>query len=203
MRVRLVVSLWAVVGCGAWAAAPPLELPKLSDAEKKKLDENQVVMRELRPTDNRGVSAESLGVIDAPPDVVWPVVRDCEHFSKFLPNTKASSKKEENGEVLCFDEISLPFPLTNLWAYTRSTITEDGNGGYQRAWAFVRGTYKRNRGAWTVLPWGADGKKSLVIYFIDSDPAMLIPDAIIRAAQTGSLPEVFIALRKRVKSLQK
>lgn len=191
------------VALATTALAGGVPTPRLSDAEKKKVEANGILVRERTPTDNRGVSAEAIGVIDAPPDEVWPVVRDCEHFSKFLPNTRASSKKEENGEVLCFDEISLPFPLTNLWAYTRSTITEDGNGGYQRAWAFVRGTYKRNRGAWTVLPWGADGKKSLVIYFIDSDPAMLIPDAIIRAAQTGSLPEVFIALRKRVKSLQK
>lgn len=197
MRFLVAASLVVVSGF-AWAG-PAITFPTLTDAEKKKLDEHQVVMHELKATDNRGVSAETIGVVDAPPEVVWPVVRDCEHFSKFLPNTKASSRTEENGESLCFDEISLPFPLTNLWAYTRSTVTQE-EGAYRRAWSFVRGTYKRNRGAWTVLPW-ADGKKSLVIYFVDSDPAMLIPDAIIRAAQTGSLPEVFVALRKRVKAL--
>jgi hypothetical protein len=53
-----------------------------------------------------------------------------------------------------------------------------------------------------VLPWGADGKKSLAVYLIDSDPTMLVPDAILRAAQTGSLPEVFNGVRKRVVALR-
>ncbi len=198
MSVRF-VSLLVVLSAGAFAQ--PVEFPKLSDAEKQKLDANGIVIHDLKPTDGRGVSAESMGVIDAPSLEVWPVVRDCEHFAKFLPSTKASSRKVENGESLCFDEISLPFPLMNLWADTRSAITEEPVGHFQRAWSLVRGTYKRNRGAWRVLPWGAEGKKSLVVYFIDSDPTMLVPDAILRAAQTGSLPEVFVALRKRVQAL--
>jgi hypothetical protein len=184
------------------AHAQSIELPKLTDAEKKKLDAEQCVVHELKPTDNRGVSAESMGVIDAPPDEVWPVVRDCEHFSKFLPSTKTSARKQESGESLCFDEISLPFPLMNLWADTKSVVLTGPEGHYQRSWSFVRGTYRHNRGAWTVAPWGPDGKKSLVVYLIDSDPTMLVPDAILRAAQTGSLPEVFTGIRKRVLALR-
>ena len=49
-----------------------------------------------------------------------------------------------------------------------------------------------------MVPWGAEGKKTLVIYAIDSDPIILIPDGILRSAQTGSLPEVFAGIRKRV-----
>jgi hypothetical protein len=130
------------------------------------------------------------------------VVRDCEHYSKFLPSTKASAKKEENGDTLCFDEISLPFPLMNLWADTKSVVREEPAGHFQRSWTFVRGTYRHNRGSWRVLPWGTDGKKSLAVYLIDSDPTMLVPDAILRAAQTGSLPEVFNGVRKRVVALR-
>ncbi len=130
------------------------------------------------------------------------MVRDCEHFSKFLPSTKASAKKQENGDSICFDEISLPFPLMNLWADTKSVMREEPAGHFQRSWSFVRGTYNHNRGAWTVLPWGPEKKQSLVIYLIDSDPKMLVPDAILRAAQTGSLPEVFVGIRKRVLALR-
>ena len=197
MRIVALTGFLSVV-----ALAQPLEYPKLSDAEKKKLDDHQVVIHELKPTDNRGVSAESMGVVDAPSTEVWPVVRDCEHFSKFLPSTKSSARKVENGESLCFDEISLPFPLMNLWADTRSVVREEPAGHFQRAWSFVRGTYKHNRGAWTVLPWGPEGKQSLVVYLIDSDPVMLVPDALLRSAQQGSLPEVFVSLRKRVVALR-
>ena len=53
-----------------------------------------------------------------------------------------------------------------------------------------------------MMPWGDDGKKTLVIYAIDSDPIILIPDGILRSAQTGSLPEVFAAIRKRVVAMR-
>lgn len=180
-----------------------IEVSTPSAAEAKSLDDGQAVIRPQTAAGGHGVAAESLGVIDAPPAEVWPVVRDCEHFSKFLPSTKTSLRKVENGEPICFDEISLPFPLPNLWADTKSTeLLDPEHGRYQRSWTFVRGTYKHNRGSWTVLPWGADGQKSLVVYAFDSDPSLLLPDALIRTAQTGSLPEVFVSIRKRVKALR-
>ena len=188
------------VGLLATAAHAQLKPPTLTDAERAKLDKGEVVVREKTPTDNKGVSAESLGVIDAPVGEVWPIIRDCEDFAKFLPNMKASARKEENGDSLCFDELALPFPLKNLWADTKSTVVHEGDA-WQRSWTFVRGTYEHNRGAWTLLPWD-DGKKTLVVYFIDSNPSMAIPDFIIRAAQTGSLPKVFSGIRQRVKDLR-
>jgi hypothetical protein len=74
----------------------------------------------------------------------------------------------------------------------------DPPGHYSRVWTLLRGTYKRNDGSWTVVPWGADAKKTLVVYWVDSDPKMAIPDPILRGAQTGALPDVFKAIRKRV-----
>jgi ribosome-associated toxin RatA of RatAB toxin-antitoxin module len=188
--------------CASAALAEPVAFPALTAEERQLLERRGVVIRERTPTDNRGIGAESMALVEAPTSEVWPVVRDCEHFSRFMPNTKASARKEENGESLCFDEIALPFPLPNLWADTRSKVTEEPQGHFMRAWSLVRGNYNRDSGAWKVLPWGPEGKQSLVVYVIDSDPAMVLPDAILRAAQTGSLPEVFKAIRKRVYSLR-
>jgi hypothetical protein len=186
-----------------WGAlAQPVELPPLTDAEKKKLDSGDIVVNELKPTDGRGVSGRAMGVIDAPSSEVWPIARDCEHFSKFLPETKASRKTVVDGETICFDELRLPFPLTNLWAETRTVEREEPEGYFHRDWSFVKGTYKRNRGAWTVVPWGEAKEKSLVIYFVDSDPAMLVPDFILRGAQVGSLPKIFSGIRQRLKDLR-
>lgn len=200
MRLRAFCLLATLSSAAGWAQ--PVEFPKLTEDEKKKLDADGVIIHELKPTDNKGVSAESMGVIDAPPAEVWPVVRDCEYFSAFLPSTKSSAKKVEGEDQLCFDELSLPFPLANLWADTRSVAREEPPGHFQRSWSLVRGTYRRNRGAWTVVPWGPEGKKSLVVYLIDSDPSILVPEFILRAAQGGSLPQVFTAIRKRVKVLR-
>lgn len=201
---EIVIALRAVIQ-GLFIAvvlAQPVEFPKLSPAELKKLEAHEVVVRELKPTDNRGVAGETLGVIDAPPSEVWPVVRDCEHYSSFLPSTKASSRKTEGEDTICFDEIALPFPLMNMKAETKSVWREEPAGSFKREWSFVRGTYKRNQGSWTVVRWGADGRSSLVVYFVDSDPVILIPDVILRAAQAGSLPQVITGIRKRVLALR-
>lgn len=200
MLARLCGFSWIL--CSGLALAQPVEIPTLTAEEKKKLDAGGVVIHDLKPTDDKGVSGEALGVIDAPTSEVWPVVRDCEHFAHFLPSTKSSARKTEGEDDICFDEISLPFPLANLWADTKSVARESPSGHFKREWAFVRGTYKRNRGAWTVVPWGDDGKKSLVVYLVDSDPAILVPEFILRAAQAGSLPQVFVGIRKRITALR-
>lgn len=199
MALRLLAPV-LVVSSLSWAQ--PIDFPKLTDAEKKKLEANEVVVKERKPTDNRGVSGEAMAVVDAPTTEVWPIVRDCEHYAKFLPSTKNTKRTDENGDTVCHDEIELPFPLTNLKADTKSVWREDPEGTFKREWSFVRGTYRRNRGSWTVLPWGDDKKKTLVVYFVDSDPSMLVPDFILRSAQIGTLPNVFVGVRKRVVALR-
>lgn len=180
------------------ALAQPIQAPPLTQAETRQLEAGETVIHEARPTDNKGIGVRAFGLIDAPSAEVWPVLRDCQHFSLFMPRTKESSIKEEEGGPLCHVELRLPFPLMNLWSDTRSVHREEPAGHFLRAWTLVRGTYRRNNGSWSIVPWGAEGKKSLVVYFIDSDPSILIPDAILRSAQTGSLPDVFAAIRKRV-----
>ncbi|PZR18785.1 MAG: hypothetical protein DI536_02585 [Archangium gephyra] len=199
MVLRVLAPLLAV---STLSQAQPVEFPKLTDAEKKKLEANEVVVKERKPTDNRGVSGEAMAVVDAPTTEVWPVVRDCEHYAKFLPSTKNTKRTDEDGDTICHDEIELPFPLTNLIADTKSVSREDPQGSFTREWSFVRGTYRRNRGSWKVLPWGEDKSKTLVVYFVDSDPSMLVPDFILRSAQIGTLPNVFVGVRKRVAALR-
>ena len=194
MRSAVLFSLLS----SALAVAQPVVAPPLTEAETKKLDSGETVIHEVKPTDNKGIGVESFGVIDAPSSEVWPVLRDCQHFYLFMPRTKDSSVKEEPGGPLCHVELRLPFPLMNLWSDTRSVFREEPVGHFHREWTLVRGTYRRNSGSWTLIPWGAEQKKTLVVYAIDSDPAILIPDGILRSAQTGSLPEVFSAIRKRV-----
>jgi ribosome-associated toxin RatA of RatAB toxin-antitoxin module len=197
-HMRLVLLVLSV---SSSAFAEPVPFPKLSEKETKKLDANEIIVREIKPTDNKGVGAESMALVDAPPSEVWPVLRDCEHFQDFMPKTKKSAIVVENGDRICHIELKLPFPLTDLWSETKSVIREEPAGHYLRSWTLVRGTYHRNSGSWHVLPWG-DGKKTLVVYTLDTDPKMIVPDALIRSAQTGSLPDVFHAIRKRVTSLR-
>lgn len=178
--------------------AEPVVGPQLTDAEQKKLAEGGIVTRETKPTDNKGVGAMAIGVVDATSDETFAVVCDCQRFWQFMPRTKKSWVKDEPGVgSICHVELSLPFPLPDLWSDSTSIIREEPKGHYYRGWKLVRGTYHRNDGYWMVLPWG-DGTKSMVVYSIDSDPKMAVPDPLIRMGQAGSLPEVISQIRKRV-----
>jgi ribosome-associated toxin RatA of RatAB toxin-antitoxin module len=194
--LQLTLALVALV-----ARAGAVEVPPLPAAEVKQVEAGQVVVHTVTPTGGVGVAVEAFGVIDATSAEVFPVVRDCEHFWKFMPRTKVSNVVVENGTSLCHTVLTMPFPLTDLWSETRSELTESPAGHFKRQWALVHGSYKRNSGSFTVVPWG-DGTRALVRYTIDSDPGLLLPDALIRSAQTGSLPEVFVAIRKRVVELR-
>jgi ribosome-associated toxin RatA of RatAB toxin-antitoxin module len=182
--------------------ADPVAAPTLTDAEQKKLLAGEIVTRSTTPTDNKGVGAMAIGVVEGPTDEVFPVVRDCQHFWQFMPRTKKSWVKEEQGVgTICHVELTMPFPLPDLWSDSISIVKEEPKGHHYRGWTMVRGTYHRNDGYWTVVPWG-DGSKSLVVYSIDSDPKMAVPDALIRVGQAGSLPEVIGQIRKRVAKLR-
>jgi Polyketide cyclase / dehydrase and lipid transport len=180
-------------------AAEPIIAPTLTATETKQLTGNAVVVRSMKPINDVGIAVQALGVIDAPPREVWPVVRDCQNFVAFMPRTKASSLIEVDGAVLCHSEISLPFPLQNLWSDSSAKDRESPEG-FQRSLTLVRGTYDRNTASWTVLPWGEG--QSLVIYFVDTRPKIFIPDVIMRSMQGGEFPGVFAALRKRVTALR-
>ena len=199
MRARLFGFLVLIPALSFGQAVP---VPKLTAAETKRLDAFETVVHEVTPTDNRGIGIESMGVVDAPSHEVWPVLRDCQYFSHFMPRTKTSTATVEAGVPLCHVELGLPFPLTNLWSDTSSVQREEPAGHFHRAWTLVRGTYRRNSGSWSLVPWGPEKKQTLVVYAIDSDPQLLIPDAILRSAQNGSLPEVFTAIRKRVVAMR-
>ncbi len=180
------------------ATASLAQIPKLDGRQAAKVARGEVVVVPLEPTDGSGVTAWAAALVNAPVEKVWPVVRDCAHFSRFMPRTKVSRLLRQDGNTLdCMVEISMPFPISNLWSHVRSTLKELPGGGHERRWRLLKGTYKRNNGAWIVQPWEGDASRSLLLYQIDVNPDIFVPDAIIRSAQTGSLPDVFEAVRKR------
>jgi hypothetical protein len=65
-------------------AAEPIIAPTLTATETKQLTGNAVVVRSMKPINDVGIAVQALGVIDAPPREVWPVVRDCQNFVAFM-----------------------------------------------------------------------------------------------------------------------
>ena len=190
MRFWVALLLWPSLAAAESAA------PQFSDEQKVALERGEVLIKRVKPKDDKGVAAKAVAVVKAHPDQVWQAVNDCAHFKDFMPRTPKSEVKED-GKV-CRVEVEMPFPFSNLWSETHVTQTFLDGGGRQRSWTLKEGTYEHLRGSWTVLPWGPTGSQTLLMYLIDANPNVPLPDAILRSAQEGTLPDLFTAIRQRV-----
>ncbi len=200
------LALGLLVVCGCSDRPAPVKADAgatrvVGDADQARLERGEVVITPLQPTGGEGIAALARALVEAPPAAVWPVVRDCQHFSAFMPRTKVSRRSDDQGdEFTCFVEIEMPFPLSNLKSTTRSTVAPLPGGGHVRRWTLVSGDYERNGGSWAVKPWGASGQRSLLEYRVDVKPKMAMPDAIAQRAQSSSLPKLFEAIRVRARA---
>jgi ribosome-associated toxin RatA of RatAB toxin-antitoxin module len=184
------------------ALAQPVTPPPLDSSEMTRLATGDILVRDFPPTGGKGVASRAIGVIDAPPAEVWAIVSTCKLFFQFMPRVKKSWVKTEPGVgELCHVELTMPFPLTDLWSDSTQVAREEPAGHFQLSWTMVRGSYHRSDGSWMLVPFG-DGSKCLVIYSVDTEPKMIIPDGLIRLGQNSSLPEVITRIRQRVTTLR-
>ena len=186
----------AAFGMTAAGGGPGLGL---CGGRPESLREGRVVLIDREPSGGAGVALRACGLIDAPPGAVWPVVRNCGAYDLFLPGVSRSElDRHSDSVVLCDETVDLPFPLGALHSVTRVLESARPEGGFERRWTLIRGSYRRLNGSWTVLPWDESRERTLVIYELDMDPETVIPDFLLRRAQSTAAPEVFAALRRRV-----
>ena len=170
-----------------------------SGDELKRIDKGEILVKRGTPKDGEGVTARMVALIKAPVSKVSPLVHECEHFSKFVPRTIKSEKRSESGNHrLCYVEIDAPFPLSNLWALTDAYSRTFQDGRFLRKWYLREGSFKKNTGYWSLIPYGAKRQQTLAIYWVETKPDIAVPSFIIRSAQASSLPKLIKAIRKRV-----
>ncbi|MFT7622389.1 MAG: ribosome-associated toxin RatA of RatAB toxin-antitoxin module [Myxococcota bacterium] len=192
------------LGAGAFFLLAPANQPlkpgeiPLSE-EMRRLDAGETLLIQLEPTGGEGVAAQAKAVIEAPVSKVWPAVRDCQHFSEFMPRIIESElRKTEGNTLLCYIKVDMPWPVDDLEAETLSTIEELPDGVFKRSWTLTKGSFKRNNGSYVAEPFRGDANRTLLTYSVDVSPDVPIPDVILKKAQSTSLPEVFIRIAERV-----
>jgi ribosome-associated toxin RatA of RatAB toxin-antitoxin module len=200
---RAPCALAASVGAAATAAPAAAGTdgsPGPCGGSEEELARGGVVVVEEEPRGGAGVALRACGVIDAPPARVWPVVRDCAAYDRFMPLVEHSRLERRDGNVaICDVTLDPPFPLTELRAVTRVVEETRTDGSYKRHWTLLRGSYRRNDGSWTLLPWGTDGQRTLAVYRVDTDPDIAVPDFVLRRLQSATAAEVLEAIRARVR----
>ncbi len=188
----------------AWLSLTALFVPyeilafEMSQSLESRLLAGELVFEMRVPKGGDGVSFVAYKRIEIPPHQIWPVVRDCQHYESFMPRTSESARTDCKGQTcICHSRLAMPFPLSDLWSKVKTTMSSLPGGGYERVWVFIEGTYHHNEGAWRVYPWPGEATATLLVYEVDLNPQISLPDFILRDAQTGALPEMFVVVAKR------
>lgn len=182
---------------GLCASSAHADRPYLNRLQKAMLEGGKVIVSPQTPTDDSGVAALAVGLVEAPIAKVWPVVRDCQHHKHFMPKAmdSAITKRFSPTQFICYLKASTPFPLPDLYYHALSTVKRLGKG-WRMSWTLSKGNYKRYNGRWEAWPY--DAQRTLLVYSIDVDPDISVPDALLRGGWIDALPGVFRAVRRRV-----
>lgn len=153
---------------------------------------------------------KAMGIIDAPPDAAWKVIRDYPKYKERMPYTEAAEvvATEDGGKVTYFySRIAAPFVAKR--DYTLKILDEsdwkDGQGFLKSSWVMATDKgpaptngvvrLKTNDGFWLLEP-KEGGKKTQVTYYLFMDPGGSIPKFLVNQANGGAVPDVFRAIRK-------
>jgi ribosome-associated toxin RatA of RatAB toxin-antitoxin module len=192
------VTAWSVLASATVLAQTPT--PHICGENAERFRNGHIAVKEQVSADGRGVALRVCGEVEAPPATVWTILRDCDRFHEFMPGVAMSRlvKREEN-VVWCDEIIDVPFPLADMTALTRVVESSLPDGGFERRWNLVRGSFRRLEGAWTIHPAEPSATRSVVLYELQMEPDTLVPNFLVRYAQSIAAPQVFNSVRERVR----
>lgn len=172
-------------------------------------DDGIVVM--ARTPEGGSVSeVKATALVDAPPQDVWRVIRDYNHYTKTMPYTEESRvlSSEQDGKIIVFHCV-VNAPLVDKRDFIIRIVDEsdwkDGKGFLKSSWtAATEGVpperkgvvrVKLNTGYWLLEP-REEGKKTFATYYLYTDPGGSVPKWIADRANKTSVPDVLRAVRK-------
>jgi len=201
MRFR---TLFAFVATFLFAlpvlAQPTPVIPSLSQDQVDRLNAGEVLVdlnADLDPP-----VGDAIGVIDAPPEAVFAIVSDFARQSSWLDDVTLSEVvgEEEGGIVLCHGITDTPWPMEDR-EWTNRTwngqMEVDGVPVYVSNWVYVPGSgnLEASEGYWLMVPWGDDGSKTLLRYYLVIDLGTPMPDFLLNWGSENMLPTRITGLR--------
>ncbi len=152
----------------------------------------------------------AVGLVDASPRAVYDMVRDFASYTKTMPYIEASEllATEEEGRVLYAYNRLAP-PLVDKRDYILKFVDEsdwqEGKGYLKLTWTAVEGRgpapvegivrVRTNVGYWKLEPRDG-GKRTLVSYYVFTDPAGAVPRFLVNMANTSAIPDLFKAVKR-------
>ena len=141
-------------------------------------------------------------ILDYPPEEVWSVITDYQHFSEIFSAKLWSMKltkieQEQPGRFHMVGEVNSKF---GDWPVDVHINHLESSEKYVASWDEPGGDIKVNRGSWTLSPAGAG--KTLVVYSLQSEVARC-PNFFINYVLLAELKPVVKAVQIRLASENK
>lgn len=173
--------------------------------EVDKGDGITVWIREVHLSDISEVKAQTIVALDM--QSIWAVLNDVSLYKEFMPyieEAKILPNKIEGGH---YEYHHIAPPLVNERDYTIKVICTKTDTQWQRSWTLANDIgpkenadvvrVKISEGTWTLKKLGP--KKTLLTYWLYTNPGGSIPAWIANMANNISVPDLLNAVRSRAK----
>jgi hypothetical protein len=202
------MSFWSILALSV-VAAPPAGEGWAIAVQNERLT---VYARERKGSGVQEMRAE--GVMDAPPEKVWRVLRDYDRYPKTMPYIQAARiLHREDGDKVMYLYSVVSAPMVNARDYVIRVVDEsdwrDGRGYLKVSWKIANerapkapGNIVRvevNDGFWLLEP-SENGKSTRAVYYLYTDPGGAIPRWIVNRANATAIPDVWEAVRRAAKA---
>jgi len=171
----------------------------------------KVYTRSKADSEVREVQAQA--TIEGPAARVYKVLNDLDNYKDFMPYTRESKVVGREGKATFFYSC-IAAPIVANRDYTLR-MTDQSNmdptsGFYKISWdaandkgpALKDGTVRIdvNKGHWLLEP--TEDGKTTATYYVYTNPGGAIPTWLINKANKDSVPDIFRAIRKRMKDIR-
>ena len=193
MKMGIVISLVFIAGVSAfliwgivrgnWSDTQPRNPSSTADG----------VMAQLLRTAAGRKQIHASVIVSAPPERVWKVVTDYDHFSDVFPNIGTwKGVRDPDGRWHVTGEVR---SFIGRWPMDLHVRHEESAARFVAAWDEPHGAWKVNRGSWVVTQHGTG--ETLLEYNLELKVSPF-PDFVVRAVLLGQLKPVVRAVANRV-----
>jgi hypothetical protein len=188
---------------GSLAAADANAAPRLDPKRMERLAKGEIIIFSFDDP-KEGVRGKAIGIVDAPPEQLFGVLRDYEAYREFVPQVRRSQRVRSLGAMqdLVLVETSLPWPIRNAWSVSRFVAKQQKGPVFEIRWRMVQGNMRSNSGYVYLEPWGPGGRQTAVTYEMGANPTRLASDTVLHRGMRLATRGMLRALRKRVEALR-
>ena len=201
----LAVSVIVIAFAASSVQALDMKSPGMDWTEAYRTDELVIFTKDVEA----GRRIVAIAEVDAPPEIVFNVITDFDHYPDFMPYVKESRVLSRMGDsdVVTYARIALQFVSERDYPLkVKMTRGIPTNGGvFKVEWTArpeaqpeIEGVVRvrLNEGSWLVEPL-QDGKRTRLTYTLLTNPGGLIPVFVVNMSNTIAIPELFKAVMKR------